>query len=358
RKSQALEDYWHRPITAEQLQAEMDHMAQHTKQPEVLQELFDALGNDPFVIAECLARPALAERLVTSWYAGDQRIHGELKQRAEAELQAHLPAIALAEAGPSIDQMKRLSGKYSEIEFVKSDSRETLGQADRLPEKLAGGAPALQQQDAIHGLKLNGREWNETVQKLTTAFGLRSRQRGIAAFKSANMSAHSKNAAVEGDASLPVAKLSRLQEDERCYYVTTVINKSNDHLKVATVSWLKDPLQSWLARSQNQFFTATAAPGGNYTLPAISGGGCIEDAWAVTAGLPDAREGHTAVWTGSEMIVWGGQNDSSAFFNTGGRYNPSTDNWTATSATNAPDARTSHTAVWTGSENDRLGRGR
>ena len=58
RNSQALEDYWQRPITAEQLQAEMDRMAQHTKQPEVLRELFEALGNDPFVIAECLARPA------------------------------------------------------------------------------------------------------------------------------------------------------------------------------------------------------------------------------------------------------------------------------------------------------------
>src|SRR5438874_12584505 len=102
--SQALEDYWQRPVTAEQLQAEMDRMAQHTRQPEVLQELFDALGNDPFVIAECLARPALAERLIANWYTYDQRIHGELKQRAEAELQAH----------PSIEQMKQLSGKYAE----------------------------------------------------------------------------------------------------------------------------------------------------------------------------------------------------------------------------------------------------
>src|SRR5882762_11834398 len=30
RKSQALEDYWQRPITAEQLQAEMDRMAKHS----------------------------------------------------------------------------------------------------------------------------------------------------------------------------------------------------------------------------------------------------------------------------------------------------------------------------------------
>ena len=64
RNSQALEDYWQRPITANQLQAEMDRMAQHTKQPQVLRELFAALGNDPFVIAECLARPVLAERLL------------------------------------------------------------------------------------------------------------------------------------------------------------------------------------------------------------------------------------------------------------------------------------------------------
>src|SRR5213592_1825990 len=80
RRSQALEDYWQWPITADQLQAEMDRMATHSKQPEVLQELFEALGNDPFVIAECLARPALAEHLLTNWYAYDQRVHGELKQ--------------------------------------------------------------------------------------------------------------------------------------------------------------------------------------------------------------------------------------------------------------------------------------
>src|SRR5436309_11112273 len=62
RNSQALEDYWQRPITADQLQAEMERMASNTKQPEVLRELFEALANDPFVIAECLARPLLAER--------------------------------------------------------------------------------------------------------------------------------------------------------------------------------------------------------------------------------------------------------------------------------------------------------
>src|SRR6185437_14754951 len=66
RNSELLEQDWQKPITPEQLQAEMDRMAQHSKQPEVLRELFAALGNDPFVIAECLARPVLAEHFADS----------------------------------------------------------------------------------------------------------------------------------------------------------------------------------------------------------------------------------------------------------------------------------------------------
>ena len=80
RDSLVLEDYWQQPITAEQLQAEMDRMARDTKQPEVLRELFEALGNDPAVIAECLARPILAERLIADFSAQDQTRHVESPQ--------------------------------------------------------------------------------------------------------------------------------------------------------------------------------------------------------------------------------------------------------------------------------------
>src|SRR5206468_3095025 len=66
---------------------------------------------------------------------------------------------------------------------------------------------------------------------------------------------------------------------------------------------------------------------------------------------PDARYYHTAVWTGSEMIVWGGVGNIYPYFlNTGGRYDPATDSWTATSTANAPDPRDVHTAVWTGTK--------
>jgi N-acetylneuraminic acid mutarotase len=79
------------------------------------------------------------------------------------------------------------------------------------------------------------------------------------------------------------------------------------------------------------------------------------DSWAVTSTVnaPDGRDSHTAVWTGSEMIVWGGgrgTNSGPEYFNTGGTYDPEADTWTDTSIINAPSGRVGHTAVWTGSE--------
>jgi hypothetical protein len=69
-----------------------------------------------------------------------------------------------------------------------------------------------------------------------------------------------------------------------------------------------------------------------------------------TTNAPSAREFHTAVWTGTEMIVWGGRNDPFTYLDTGGRYNPDTDSWTATITTDAASARSSHAAVWTGTQ--------
>ena len=198
RESQALEDYWQRPITPDQLQAEMERIASHTKQPGVLRELFDALGNDPFVIAECVARPVLTERLVT---------------------------------------------------------------------------------------ELN----------------------------------------------------------------------NEDRVNLARIAWREQPSQAWVAKTETQVPVPMAAvSGANYTLPAIASD--VPDSCTVpwtptsTTNAPAGRTFYTAVWTGAEMIVWGGWDEVVTYFNTGGRYNPSTDSWTATSTTSAPNARAQHTAVWTGSQ--------
>src|SRR5438094_71137 len=307
RSSQALQDYWQRPITAKQLQAEMDRMAKHSKQPEVLREIFAALGYDSFVIADCLARPALADRLLRNWYCHDERIHGELKNRAEADLLAH----------PAVEQMKQTSGKYSEIELARSDNP---------------GEKATR--DSAHTVKLKSFEWGQTMHKLAATF-------------------HHRGAASQISDAVPIGVLSPLQEEETSYYATAVIAKSDDHLKLGTITWHKEPLESWLARAEKQP-AMTVAAGASYSLPKISdmADSCIDDTWTALPGPPDGRIEHTAVWTGSEMIVWGGYgyDDSPHYLNTGGRYNPDTDSWTPTSTANAPSSRTWHTAVWTGNE--------
>jgi N-acetylneuraminic acid mutarotase len=72
------------------------------------------------------------------------------------------------------------------------------------------------------------------------------------------------------------------------------------------------------------------------------------DTWTsmTTVGAPTARSEHSAVWTGSEMIVFGGM-DGSVSLTDGGRYNPSTNSWTTMS--NMVYARANAAAVWTGS---------
>lgn len=65
---------------------------------------------------------------------------------------------------------------------------------------------------------------------------------------------------------------------------------------------------------------------------------------------PSARLDHTMVWTGTEVIVWGGSDIDNELLNTGGRYHPATDTWFATSPVGAPSPRQNHSAVWTGTE--------
>ena len=67
-----------------------------------------------------------------------------------------------------------------------------------------------------------------------------------------------------------------------------------------------------------------------------------------TYNVPDARGGHAAIWSGTEMIVWGGFGTHE--HNTGGRYRPATDSWQPTSLIDAPHARQSPEGVWTGTE--------
>lgn len=90
----------------------------------------------------------------------------------------------------------------------------------------------------------------------------------------------------------------------------------------------------------------------NLTSAPLNGGASynpLTDTWRpiTTTGAPSGREGHTAVWTGTAMVIWGGIDELITWTNTGGRYNPATDSWQATSISNAPLGRNNHSAVWT-----------
>jgi hypothetical protein len=67
-------------------------------------------------------------------------------------------------------------------------------------------------------------------------------------------------------------------------------------------------------------------------------------------GAPTARLGASSVWTGQELILWGGQSASTRPVKTGARYRPDLDLWSTVDSLDAPMERNGHSAVWTGKE--------
>jgi N-acetylneuraminic acid mutarotase len=78
------------------------------------------------------------------------------------------------------------------------------------------------------------------------------------------------------------------------------------------------------------------------------------DSWSLIAtnNRPSPRGGQTAVWTGSEMLVWGGYSGSAGDIplQDGAIYHLASDSWTPLPALNAPAPRFGHTAVWSGTD--------
>jgi N-acetylneuraminic acid mutarotase len=299
RESQALEDYWQRPITPDQLQAEMERIASHTKQPGVLRELFDALGNDPFVIAECVARPVLTERLVTELNNEDRVNLARIAWReqpsqawvAKTETQVPVPMAAVSGANYTLPAIASDVPDSCTVPWTPTSTT---------------NAPAGR---TFYTAVWTGAEmivwggWDEVVTYFNTG--------------------------------------GRYNPSTDSWTATSITSAPNARAQHTAV-WTGSQMIVWGGSDNNG--TNVFNSGGRYN-PST-------DSWTATspANAPTARQFHTAVWTGREMIVWGGKGGGPSHFNTGGRYNPSTDSWTATSITSAPNARAQHTAVWTGSQ--------
>src|SRR5205807_384928 len=354
RDSQALEDYWQRPITRDQLQAEMERMASHTKQPEVLQELFEALGNDPFVIAECLARPVLAERLAN----GDPVTAGVVatplrgvarnvppargySERHSAQVPVTMAAVSANYALPAISGQ---SDNWTPSGLCTDDTW-TATSLTNAPTARYGhtavwtGSEMIVWGGASIGGYLNtGGRYNPSTDSwtaTTTTNAPDPRYQHTAVWTGSEMIVWG------GVFCFP------------CIYFNT-----GGRYNPGTNSWTATtPTNAPVARSAHTAVWTGSEMivwGGFCCYPpgmALNTGGRYDpstNSWTATStsNAPTARDQHTAIWTGSEMIVWGG----SFYLYTGGRYNPGTDSWTASSTTNAPAGRLGHTAVWTGSE--------
>jgi len=372
RDSQALKNYWQKPITSEQLQAEMDRMARHSRQPEVLRELFAALGNDPFVIAECLARPVLTERLSVGFAAGRQL---EQTRRIYSQIVADtgnyiLPSISDAATGCTPDTWTATS---------------------------TTNAPAAR---THHTAVWTGSEmivWGGNLVPLNTGGRYNPTTDSWAATSTTNApdARYAHTAVWTGTEMIiwggifgfpPPNTGGRYNPSTDTWIATSTTNAPEGrfgHTAVWTgnemIVWggsngselnsggrYNPSTNSWTATSNSNAPTARTVHtavwtsgemivwGGYDGVNPLNTGGKYNpssNTWTATstANAPTLRSGHTAVWTDNEMIIWGG-NDNTQDLNTGGRYNPGSDSWTATNISNAPTARELHTAVWTNSE--------
>jgi len=350
KESAALDKFWHRPIRAQQLQAEMDRMAKGTKDPETLRELYKALNNDPYLIAECLARPSLADRQIRNWYANDERFHKEEKAEAEAAQNLlstnNFESISLGQL--RIRTVKR-QGKHKEKASLRILASGLMGQdSDSLsPSHFARLAERAREGKRIY-LTERGDAFVLTKIRRISGDELEIESR-LFPKKTFDDWWAEKNSEISLPESIgcpdPVAfRLPSISDAAApCSegWKPSSLGAIPDGRIDDTAVWTGSEMIVWGGNNCNDLRT-----GGRYN-PST-------DTWTSTStgiGCPSARSGQTAVWTGTEMIIWGGTHDNIPAVNTGARYNPLTDSWTPTSVgANCPSARTDHTAVWTGSE--------
>lgn len=301
RKSVALAQWWNTTLTPAQLQAELDRMAASSQSPAVLAELLAALGHDPQRAAECLARPALADRLIQGYFAQDERFQGAARRQARIEWRSLRGGGAAASA----------------------ERRDTHWVNQREAALAAGSAATL----------LSPEAFEQRLKSLRRAEGGRQGQPVLGQF-------------------------GPLREDDRRIYALAIDALDAQQVKLRSVSWRKPDFDRWWQAQRGQLSLSLPAGSSSgavatagYTLPQVApDANCRDDSWKPTLAGLDGRYEHTAVWTGSEMLVWGGAEAVGVYFNDGSRYNPATDTWTPMSMQGAPSARHAFSSAWTGQE--------
>jgi len=368
-KSMALEYYWHRPLTGEQLQAEMERMAHNTRQPEVLKELWDALNSDPSLIAECLARPMLADRLIRNWWAGSGTTTGTANQ---SNCTDGIKNSMLSGGAPITENhmnKERAFEEWWEKEKIKIRIEPIMIEYSyRLP--------------VIHDQGCTDDSWTSTSMVITprlihTAVWTGTEMiiwggayQGPNGYRSLNDGGRY-NPATDTWTPLPTLNAPAERSEHKAVWTGTEMIiwggiKGGNQVLYNTGGRYNPQTNSWIATAMlnapvaRRTFSAVWSGtimiiwggfDGNFYINAGGKYDPVANSWVATSmtAAPDVRHDHQAVWTETEMIVWGGSGPG-GYLNTGGRYNPVSDTWIATSTVNAPAPRDSFTALWTGSE--------
>jgi N-acetylneuraminic acid mutarotase len=308
-QSAALEGQWGAPITGAMLRAETARMAGQTQMPDRLRELFAALGNDPFLVQEALARSVLADRLARNYFAFDSSIHAGTRREAEA--------LGLALSEGRIDP-RAAHPKRTVVEAADGEA--------------AIGAVEEERESFVIRLPL---EATDGSRRIAVYRASKERWDGWWARSRKNFDARSvETVAQEGDSQVAEAIL---QVDTQAAAPACVDNTWQagflDEIpdRTAPAVWTGSLMVTWGG-------SANDSRGWRYDP--------LTDTWShmSTVNAPVGRLGHSLIWTGSRVIAWGGSGRAD-----GGRYDPVTDAWSPMSTLNAPSGFTSHRAVWSGS---------
>ena len=311
-----LENVLNQPLTAGMIQAELDRLGRETRQPELLLDVFSALDHDPKLVVDCFVRPLLAERLVREEFAWDRDIHREVRLRAEVELGGARSVADLEESRARLEEVRWIRQEEPDVEIT----------------------PGPSNGNEVH---LAPDQWEQLMISIAGRFMDEN---------SGSRAALTQRSATEVLAQQIGRGPSPLFEEADGFSAVQVVEVDDGSLRIASATWPKVDVDDWLASLSKDLRRVTPTTG-VFTLPEIEKrNGCDDDSWVATSmtGAPAGRYYHSSVWTGTEMIVWGGFNGS--YLNTGGRYEPVSDSWTATSTAAAPAGRAFHTAVWTGTE--------
>jgi len=351
KKSSALAALWHRPITGDQLQAELDRMAKGSRDTQVLRELFDALGNDPLIIAETLVRPALAERLVRNWHEGEVGAEAATSQPSKPTFDAWWQGERMRLS----DDVSVATFKFTLPSLPTTNCTNDTWTATltEVPDGRYGHAAVWTGTEMIvwgggdkygRGMNTGGRYNPATDTWMQTSTGPNTPPSAVystAVWTGTEMIVWG-GAHIDESTGYPVYLMSgaRYNPLDDSWTPTAAGTNAPDGRSQQTAVWTGTEMIIW-----GGFRPGVQPPGGGRYRPATN-------SWAPmsTVDAPPQLFGHQAVWTGTEMITWGGFSYD-APGNIGGRYNPITDTWTPTSVgANVPSPRSSHTAIWTGTE--------